>query len=79
MATTEDSCSPASVAGATDIVIQTVRLLCGHEFRYRIPRTLAESGFARIGVAWRCVRCNPTGDTARRITALHNAPADTDH
>lgn len=75
MTTTANSGAPVTAADTTDTVIQTVRLLCGHEFRYRIYRTLAESGFARIGVAWRCVTCDPTGDTKPRIAAVHNAPA----
>ena len=79
MTTTETGGAPATAADATNTVIQTVRLLCGHEFRYRISRTLAESGFARIGVAWRCVTCDPTGDTKPRIAALRDAPADADH
>lgn len=68
----------STYANTTDTVIQTLRLRCGHQSRYRISRTLAESGFARTGVAWRCVPCDPTGDTKRPITAVHNAPTEPD-
>ncbi|WP_158684533.1 hypothetical protein [Amycolatopsis orientalis] len=36
MTTAESSGAPVTAADITDTVIQTVRLLCGHEFRYRI-------------------------------------------
>lgn len=78
MTTTETGGAPAPAVDTTNTVTQTVRLLCGHEFRYRISRTLADSGFARVGVAWRCETCDPTGDTKPRIAAVRNAPA-TDH
>lgn len=58
-------------------VTQIVSLECGHRARYRIGRALAESGFARPGVAWRCTACDPTGDTRPRISTVENllAPA----
>lgn len=63
-----------TATNTAETVIQTVRLRCGHHFRYRIGRALAESGFARPGVAWRCAHC----ETKRAITTVHNAPEDTD-
>jgi hypothetical protein len=66
------------MVSTAEVVLQTVRLECGHALRYRIGRGCAESGFARNGVAWFCDPCDPTHHTQRLIVAVHNAPVDTD-
>lgn len=58
---------------ATPNVNQTVLLECGHQFGYRIGAGLAESGFARPGVAWCCRECGPDGGITRTITTVDNA------
>jgi hypothetical protein len=64
-----------TITDTAALVIQTVVLECGHEVRYRIGRPLAESGFARTGTPWRCVRCDEHGTTTRLISTVRNTPA----
>ncbi|PWV74009.1 hypothetical protein SAMN05421630_110184 [Prauserella marina] len=67
--TTATTKRPETATG--EIVSQIVRLECGHECCYRIPQPLADSGFARVGVAWRCATCDPSGETKRRIADVN--------